>query len=318
MELIRREEGEGDEKVEFYTVALSGQGGMSQSGLAILAGVSRTTLQNLVTTLAISAPSEGLEPFVGKALTLAIDDPKIGGKPVGNLTVYKASFCAAVLKHYSEIEREQKRDPRPATYSLIRFAEKGIDSWIQEITGWKQWQETIQPHTDVYIQRIEHTRDHIIADDLWMIFREASDLLLLIEKDWQVPVNEYDLLDGSVGSRWGNYRKDQDWAEPIGSYKHLFRDQRGTRDCNAFSHNELRHFKKWLREVYVPTYLPQYLVTKYGRLAVRLIYTENGLLTDEVLSLTEVKRKSPKDDKDLLDFLAARQKLKGLPEAEIE
>lgn len=305
MDIIRKVEGEGDNQLEFYTVALTGQSGMSQSGLAVLAGVDQSTLSRLETTLMREAPSETLKPFQGKPLTLMIDVPKIDGKLVGNLKIYKSSYCAAVLKHYAEQGRQT------AVFSLIKFAEKGIDSWIQDITGWGQWQEKIQPHTDVYIQRIEHMRDHKIADDLWMIFREAAELLLLIEKDWQVPINEYDILDGSIGRRWSDYRKAFVWAGSIGTYSHQYRDQRGPRDCNAYGMSELPHFRKWLREVYIPAHLPQYLVDKYGKSVTRLIYTENGLLTDRILQITEVKRKSPADEQSLLEFLARRQKLLG-------
>jgi hypothetical protein len=91
MDLIRRDEGEGEGKVEFYTVVLTGQSGMSQSGLSVLAGVDPKTLRNLEETLRISAPSEILEPFVGEDSTLRIikiDDPVIEGKRQGNLKVY--------------------------------------------------------------------------------------------------------------------------------------------------------------------------------------------------------------------------------------
>jgi len=307
MEIVRKT-GEG---IEFYTIALTGQSGMSESGLASLTGISRQALSQLEGTLASRAPSESLEPFIAQCLTLAISEPTIDGKPVGNLKIYKSSYCAAVLRHYSKIEEAEKKEIRTATYSLVRFAEKGIDTWIQDITGWKQWQELIHLHTDVYIKRIEHMRDHQISDDLWMIFREGAELLLLIEKDWRVPVNDYDILDGSIGRRWSDYRKNQDWVGSSGSYNHEYRDQRGSKDCKAYQMSELPYFRRWLRQVYVPSWLPEYLCSKYGKSVTRLIYTENGLLTDLILALTEVKKKSPTDEEKLLTFLASRQKLLG-------
>ena len=48
--------------------------------MAILAGRSRTALQKLEDTLATSAPSEALKPFVGNALTLATQEARIDGQ----------------------------------------------------------------------------------------------------------------------------------------------------------------------------------------------------------------------------------------------
>lgn len=307
MEIIKKDQ----DGVTFYTVAATGQSGMSQNGLAKLAGVSPKTLRNLEATLRISAPSESLEPFVGKDVTLRIKDPTIEGKSAGNLSVYKSLYCAAVLRHFAAEEEAKQAASRPATYSALKFLELGIDKWIQGITGWTDYQETIQPHTGVYITRLENVRDHEIDDDHWMIFREAAELLLLVEKEWRVPINDFDILDGSIGRCWSDYRKSKPWADEIGTYTHSYRDKRGPRECNAYKWSEKSQFQRWLRTVYVPKYLPRYLVTKYGKSATRMIYTENGQLDDDILALTEVKRKSPKDEKLFQHFLVARQKLIG-------
>jgi DNA-binding XRE family transcriptional regulator len=312
MEIIQKKE----DGVEFYTIALTGQSGMSQSGLAILAGVSQQAVSNLEKTLTSRAPSKVLEPFVGECLTLTTDDVTwtINDKPVGNLTIYKSSYCAAVLKHYADPDKELNnitdRQRATATYSLLKFAERGITDWIQGITGWKQYRDAIKLHTDVYIRRIEHMRDHQIDDDKWMIFREAAELLILIEKNWRVPINDYDILDGSIGRKWSDHRTDQPWLRPVGSYIHSYRDQRGERECKAYCVTELPHFRGWLRGWYVPEHLPRYLVDKYGKQAVRQIYTETGGLTDYVLELTEVRRITPKEEQRYQDFLLARQELR--------
>jgi hypothetical protein len=301
MEIIKKDEN----GIEFYTIDLTGQSGMSQSGLAILAGVSESALSQLEDTLLSRSPSEWLEPFMGKVLTLLSEGATIGGKSVGNLKIYKSSYCAAVLKHYASPPRLNSI----AVVSSFRFMEIGIDSWIQDITGWKQRSESLKPYTDVYIQRIGNMRDHDISDDLWMIFREASELLLLIEKDWRVPINEYDILDGSVGKRWSQYRSTQRWATQVSAYQHQYRDQRGLRDCAAYELTELPHFRRWLKEVYIPDYLPGYLVKKYGKQAVRQIYTEIGSLNDHILEITEIKILTPKEEQKFADFLRSRQSL---------
>ena len=96
MDLIRKVEN----NVEFYTVLETGESGMSQSGLAILAGVSSQALIKLEATLVTSSPSECLQPFVGENLTLVTNNEQnltVNGKSVGNLKIYKSSHNLAEL-----------------------------------------------------------------------------------------------------------------------------------------------------------------------------------------------------------------------------
>lgn len=304
MDLIKKVEN----NVEFYTVLETGESGMNPSGLAILAGVSLQVLTELEKTLATSSPSESLKPFVRQKLTLSTSSEEnlnVNGKQTENLKIYKSSYCAAVLKHYAS-----KPNPNhEAVNNSLIFIEGGIDSFIQRVTNWKKYQDTHPPHTDVYIQRIRNTRDHEIPYENWTIFRECADLLLLLEQDWKIPINDFDILDGSIGKMWMKYRKDKDWKRPLSSYKHQYRDQRGKVECNAFSYNEISHFKKWLDEIYTHEHLPKYLIKKYGKLAVRLIYSENNLITDKILELTEVKQKTKAAQEKYNTFIVQRSKL---------
>jgi len=161
-------------------------------------------------------------------------------------------------------------------------------------------------YTTVYIQRLENMRDHEVEDHLWTTFREGAEVLLLVEKEYRVPVSKMDLCDGSIGSHWGKYREDKPWAGLVESYKHKFRDQRNTRNPNAYQLTELSYFRKWLREAYNPQHLPKYLVDKYGKRAVRQIFTELNQLNEYILEITEEKKSSAKQDELYQLFLAAR------------
>lgn len=167
------------------------------------------------------------------------------------------------------------------------------------------------PHTSIYISRLENVRDHQIADHLWMIFREASELLLMIEKDYRVPIQEMDLCDGSIGRHWSNYRKNKPWAVATGTYIHRFRDRRGDRECLAYDYSEKKHFNHWLREEYVPIHLPAYLVDKYGKRAVRQIYEEQGKLDEKIMMLTDEQKLTAKQNEYYELFLAARATLEN-------
>ena len=121
------------DSVEFYTVQATGESGLSQSGLAKLAGISRTPIATLETTLAQKAPAECLEAFVGIDLTLRlVDDVLIDSKAVGNLIIYKADFCSAALEYFG-FEKGKKE----AMFSFRKFAKKGFVDWIQGINNWQ-------------------------------------------------------------------------------------------------------------------------------------------------------------------------------------
>lgn len=168
-------------------------------------------------------------------------------------------------------------------------------------------------HTTVYIKRLENMRDHKVADTLWTTFREGAEVLLYVERELRVPVDQMDLCDGSVGHHWSQFRQGQAWAKPVGSYEHIFRDQRGPREARAYDVTELPFFKSWLREYYYPIHLPQYLTDKYGKRAVRQIYGEVNELTDHVLAITEEKRVSSKQEELYQQFLSSRAALLSLP-----
>lgn len=161
-------------------------------------------------------------------------------------------------------------------------------------------------HTSTYIKRIENFRDHSLSYDMWSIFEQAARTLLLLEKDFKVPVDQMDLCDGSIGKHWSNYRQDKDWAVDYGWYAHRFRDHRGEQKCRCYQYQELPYFRRWLQEEYEKTHLPKYLVDKYGKRAVLQIYTEQGKTDNYIISITEEKRPGNKQEEMFEVFLAAR------------
>lgn len=113
-----------DNGIEFYTIAATGDSGMSQSGLAILAGVSQQSISKLEKTLTTKAPSETLKDWVCMPLALTTNSE------YKNATIYSAAYCAAVIRHYAY------NGNQTAQHSLDKFVEIGINTWIQGITNW--------------------------------------------------------------------------------------------------------------------------------------------------------------------------------------
>jgi hypothetical protein len=124
---------------------------------------------------------------------------------------------------------------------------------------------TLQPYTR-RVMRLPEVRQGV-PQGHWSVFTEAADLLVWAEQIFLpagLDVEQYDLLDGSVGKRWSQYRNEKEWAGTRIEYPHPFPDVRGTRMAWAYPMDELAYFRQWLHGEYIPVFLPDYLQRKYG------------------------------------------------------
>jgi Rha family phage regulatory protein len=94
------------------------------------------------------------------------------------------------------------------------------------------------------------------------VFDASHSIMLFVEKHIG-SINKYDLVDGSIGTRWSKYREGQPWAEEPSTYIHEYTDVRGPRACKCYKNSELQYFKEWLINTYKKIHLYNYLHTKY-------------------------------------------------------
>jgi hypothetical protein len=111
------------EGVEFYTDAATGRSGISQSGLAVLCGVNRRTVSDLIKSLSGKTRSKWLEPIAGKL-------SECRTKTRSGMQLCNDELSIAIIKHYAFSGNET------AQYTFDKFAAIGFNSWIQSITGW--------------------------------------------------------------------------------------------------------------------------------------------------------------------------------------
>lgn len=115
--------------IEFYVSIDGTQSGMSESGLARLCGVDRSSIHNLLQKAAADKKvPEILKPILGKDFYLPTDADK-------NAQVIPADICALVIEYYA-FESKAKNDT--ARFSFRKFASKGMDLWIKEVTGYQK------------------------------------------------------------------------------------------------------------------------------------------------------------------------------------
>jgi hypothetical protein len=305
--IIPAYDGDGNE-TGYYTREPDGLSGMTVGALAAFCGVVSQTITQLLNRIENSDPitntlSESLKPFAGKALRLITNDVQ------GRLIVPDEA-CFAIAEYYALDARSYaSQDVAKQNYRMAGRAGLRVFIWAQ--TGFipEVLRDSLRSNTTTYIERLENIRDHDIADNQWTTFREGAEVLLLVEKEMCVPVDQLDLCDGSIGSHWSTYRNGKPWLQPSGYYTHVFRDQRRDQPARAYDLGELSHFRRWLREVYIPFHLPEYLAGKHGKLAIAEIYRSIGGMTDRVAEVTKISRMTPAQQKKYDDFVQLRQRL---------
>jgi hypothetical protein len=101
---------------------------MSIAALARLCGVERESIRKVLKRLhGTKTTSKWLNRVVGKPLYLA---PEL----LGMARVIRANVCFAIVGYYAF---ESDQEPEEAPYAFDKFGLMGMESWIQEITGWQ-------------------------------------------------------------------------------------------------------------------------------------------------------------------------------------
>ena len=121
--------------VEFFTIDATGESGMSESGLARLCGVSPVAIHKFVSSSALTWEHEKeLNPRFRKTIPFKPGTSRsFAFGQNSNIKILSATVCSRTIEHYAF---ESKHKTAEALFAYRKFAEKGINAWIQEITHW--------------------------------------------------------------------------------------------------------------------------------------------------------------------------------------
>lgn len=137
-----------------------------------------------------------------------------------------------------------------------------VSQWVYE------WMSGIHPQEKVWQQfqdRVSLVYDNV-PDGYFCIFREIADLFATLITGGANPGTKM-LLDISVGLHWGNHWRDAHLEAKYGSrrqfahhYPEYFPQARANPQAAAcYPEDALPTFRRWMREVYVPHKMPNYL-----------------------------------------------------------
>jgi hypothetical protein len=122
------------DEIEFYVSSDGNYTGMSQTGLAKLCGVSRSTIQRLLDKPAQDLPNNELKALLDKEKWSPTIAPN-------NAEVIPALACAEIIAYFAF---EAKNKNEIAQYSFKKFAATGIQTWIKKITGYAEQNQNDQ------------------------------------------------------------------------------------------------------------------------------------------------------------------------------
>lgn len=118
--------------IEFFTETLTGYCWMSESGLARLCGITKQSMneriQGILTGKSVPKSLKAFSRNIpSRQATLRINGLSV------DVCLYSSEFCAAIIEYYAF---ESRHKTKTALVAYRKFAKKGIDGWIQGMTGW--------------------------------------------------------------------------------------------------------------------------------------------------------------------------------------
>lgn len=185
--------------------------------------------------------------------------------------IIPSAVCMAVLEYYAF---EAKTSNHKAALSYRVLARKGFQQFIYAQVGYNPagspsiaWQ---QFHDRVSLSY------HTVPDGYFSIFKEMAGILVTLIQEGADLGHSF-IPDISVGLHWGKYWTAENLEVLYGErikYKHNYPNYFPQADSNpqwpfCYPDDALAEFRKWVREVYLPTKLPNYLndKVKQGQIA---------------------------------------------------
>lgn len=184
-----------------------------------------------------------------------------------NGTIYHAvpdAVCMAILEYYA-FEAKTGNDQALKAYRTL--ARKGMRDFIYSQVGYNPtasgaiaWQQ--------FHDRVSLTYNSVPAG-FFCVFKEIADMFVTLIQGGADVGNKF-LPDVSVGIHWANHWKRDNLDAVFGmrqKFDHNFPDYFPQSAANpqpayCYPDEALGEFRKWMRDIYVPTKMPEYLGKK--------------------------------------------------------
>jgi hypothetical protein len=254
---------------------------LTQRGLARMCGVNQNAIFEMTTGWKDNRPREAKikEALIAQGLEFAAPFLPITKDGKAHYA-YPDTVCMAVLEYYAFEAGPNVRDHALANYR--RLARASFREFIYTQVGYDPRRAIPE------IWRQFHDRVSLVYDKVpagyFSIFKEGADIIVTLIRAGAVVGDKF-IPDGSIGSHWATHWKREDLAKRHGEsriYDHYYptyfpQAQSNPQPARCYPDAALAEFRRWMRDVYLPDKLPEYLQSKVKQGALPASFSELAL-----------------------------------------
>lgn len=214
----------------------------------------------------------------------------------GSLQIHRDLLAQSILTGANE-QRGTWVHPQVA----IHLAQWLSPEFAVKVTEWVyDWMLGRDPTDRIWRQfedRVSLVYDNV-PEGYWCVFREIADIFATLISRGVAPGTQM-ILDISVGLHWGRHWKDaglEDQFGPRRYFDHYYPDYfqqsfSNPQPASCYPEDSLPTFRRWIREIYIPTKMPSYLASQVSKRKLPAQIANNALAA---LAEREAKRALPR------------------------
>lgn len=264
-----------EKQIEFQDVEMgvleSGVPYLTSRGLAKMIGIDHGPFHRLTANWS----EESLKPR-GREISKLLDEHEYFEDKLYLRAEYKGveinaftePVCLALLEYYAFIADEKREKAISAFRSLARLK---FREFVYDAVGYSPEQKVLDSWKHFH-DRTDMTMD-AAPDGFFGVFREIAIMIVPMIRAG-IMISDRGVPDISVGRAWSDHWKDRDFDQKFGErtrYQHeypLYYPQSKSNPQPSFAYPEsaLGEFRRWLKETYIASKFPSYLLgqTKKG------------------------------------------------------
>lgn len=251
----------------------NGMAYLTQRGLSAMSGAARSTIQEISKEWEDNFGS-GMEPpgrvrwFSDYLRESGYDMPTLYIETERNGTAhyaYSDAVCMAFIEYYA-FEAQRKNETAMANYR--RLARYGLNKFIYDALGYRPTDKWAY-----FNDRVSLLND-ATPEGCFIVFKEVTGMIVDLIRAG-LPISDKTIPDISVGQIWADHWNKNRLTERFGArcgYNHYYPSYYPQAKSNpqsawAYPEDALPEFRRWFRNIYLPTKYPSYILKKSNVLA---------------------------------------------------